>query len=261
MALFLKSKSPVFFTLLPLFFLSFTSFAQEVNSIKKSSGYKDSILVENKLSSDDKASLQKWRQRKEFGYMNYLDSLLRKQDSKVDTVNINAETGKIIKNKTPDDESAINKFLNSFPLKIFFWTMAVFFIVFIFNKIFLKNGLFKRDLKYPIENSQEHIFTDLHELSKYDSLINDAESKNDFNLSTRYLYLKTLKNLSEKTLIHFSFDKTNRAYLTEMESSNSYDQFVWLTKNYEFVWYGKFLINKDNYYQLKEEFIAFNKSL
>ena len=56
----------------------------------------------------------------------------------------------------------------------------------------------------------------LNEYSEYNALIHDAESKNDFNLSIRYLYLQSLKKLSDNELIVFSPDKTNNLYVQEL---------------------------------------------
>src|SRR5665647_1632392 len=111
------------------------------------------------------------------------------------------------------------------------------------------------------ENEDEDFLSGLDESSKYDSLIHEAESKNDFNLSTRFWYLKTLKNLSDKELIYFSPDKTNKEYVQEMASNIHQKLFASLTRNYEYVWYGKFIIDKIKYEQLKSEFILFNKKV
>ncbi len=83
----------------------------------------------------------------------------------------------------------------------------------------------------------------LNEYSEYNVLIHEAESKNDFNLSIRYLYLQSLKKLADHELIIFSPDKTNNKYVQEL-SGNSYQQeFASLTHNYEYVWYGRFQLS------------------
>ena len=100
----------------------------------------------------------------------------------------------------------------------------------------------------------------LRPLSEYDALVLESEGQNNFNLSIRYLYLQTLKSLSEKGFIHFLPDKTNNEYINEI-ASDQQQQLASLTRNYEFVWYGEFLIDKAKYQQLKSEFIDFNKRI
>ena len=156
----------------------------------------------------------------------------------------------------------MNRFLNSLPIRIFFWTLALFFIGFIFYKIFFKNGIFDglKSRKRRNEDEEDSVES-LGEFSEYDALIAEAESNNNFNLSSRYLYLKTLKTLYDKGLINFSPDKTNGEYLQEMSSHPYHGQFVALTRNYEYAWYGTFLISEAQYKKLKRQFIEFNKKI
>ena len=221
--------------------------------------YSDTVLRRT-LVDYGSDSIQKWKRNREFAYMNYLDSLLKKRsDLKADTVSIDQSTGKV-KYKSPVN-SGMNKFLNSFPLKIFFWLLAIFFIGFIFYKIIFKNGIFDKIKNKSVETDNEDPQSGLSEYSEYDALIHEAETKNNFNLATRYLFLQTLKTLSDKGLINFSPDKTNRDYLNESSSQSYHSQFSLLTLNYEYVWYGKFLINESQYQKLKNEFILFNKKV
>ena len=261
----MKSKLFIFSSFVTLLvFYGQYSFAQKkhTNASENEESYTDTVVKRHSLYNEND-SLQKWKHSREFAYINYLDSLLRKKsDLKADTVSIDQTTRKVNRSKKKSaDYSGINKFLNSFPLKVFFWALAIIFIGFIFYKIFLKNGFFDKRSKKFAEKENEDLLMGLEEFSKYDSLINEAESKNDFTLSTRYLYLKTLKNLAGKELINFSPNKTNNEYLHEMATNNHQQQFASLTRDYEYVWYGKFLIDKIKYQQLKEEFILFNKKV
>lgn len=220
--------------------------------------------VVTKTSFDNsKDSILKWKRSPEFGYMAYLDSLLKKKKNelKADTVNIGKNTGAGKNKSISIPSSSSNGFLNSFPVKIFFWLIAIFFIGFILYKLFFRGGLFTKE---NIKHSDEPVTEEpekLSEYSTYNGLINDAELKNDFNLAIRYLYLQSLKKLSDRELILFSSDKTNKFYVEELSGSTYQFEFASLTLNYEYVWYGKFAINPDRYHQLKQEFISFNKKI
>jgi Domain of unknown function (DUF4129) len=272
----MKNKAPVFYYLLlmiVLMALSQPSFAQkedENESADSISGppaeykiddaYADTVIKRTLINESD--SVLKWRQNKEFAYMKYLDSMLKsRSDIRSDTVTIGDRAGKV-KRKKPADNAAMNRFLNSLPIRIFFWTLALFFIGFIFYKIFFKNGIFDglKSRKRRNEDEEDSVES-LGEFSEYDALIAEAESNNNFNLSSRYLYLKTLKSLYDKGLINFSPDKTNGEYLQEMSSHPYHGQFVALTRNYEYAWYGTFLISEAQYKKLKRQFIEFNKKI
>ncbi|MDQ2718707.1 MAG: hypothetical protein M3Z26_02920 [Bacteroidota bacterium] len=240
------------------------SFAQknyDRDAIENKEEYADTVLRKT-LFEDKNKSVEKWKQYREFAYMKYLDSLLKKRsDLKSDTLSIDQSNGKVKGFKKNIDNSGINKFLNSLPLKIFFWALAISFIGFIFYKLFFQNGIFDSLKSQNIEIIDKDAVTHLSEFSEYEKLMREAESQNNFNLSTRFLYLQTLKILFDKGFINFAPEKTNKQYLHEMESNSHSREFALLTRNYEYVWYGKFSIDYSHYQKLKNEFILFNKKV
>jgi hypothetical protein len=221
----------------------------------------DTTLAKTNFNEND--NLVKYRQSHGFAYMHYLDSLLRKQKNiRSDTVTIDEKTGRIMRHHSTDSEiSGIGKVLNSLPLKIFFWTLAVIFIVFISYKVLFKNGIFVRRKNKFIAENDESSMEDLGDISKYDTLIADAEKGNDLNLATRYLFLKTLKTLADKELIHFTAEKTNKEYVREMEQNNYSAEFQNLVRDYEYAWYGKFAVDQNTYENMKEAFTSFNQKV
>ncbi len=58
-------------------------------------------------------------------------------------------------------------------------------------------------IKKSAAGDDDELQAGLAEFSEYDALIKDAEAGNNFNLSIRYLYLQTLKALSDKELDQF----------------------------------------------------------
>jgi len=220
----------------------------------------DTSLQKKNLTGNPQ--IQKWKESREFSYMHYLDSLLRKQkDLRSDTVSVDEKTGRVSRiRRHQQHPSSVNVILNSWPLKLFFWLLAIVFIVFISYKVFFRNGMFAPRKSKVSATNEEHL-QELNEVSVYDHLIEEAEGKSEYNLATRYLFLKTLKSLSDKGLIDFTSDKTNKEYIREMEQHNYYDEFRELTRDYEYIWYGKFLIDNTGYQKLKEQFHFFNQKL
>jgi len=260
-----------------LFFFNSYSFAQKniqdttdspIASVEEDSinndyeNVADTLIIKTVFDSADD-SILKWKHSREFGYMAYLDSLLRKKTGlRIDTVSI--DNGTVNKRRAITDSATrtnSNKFLNSFPVKIFFWTIAIFFVGFILYKLFITGGLFaKGNVKADDEHANKEPET-LNEYSEYNVLIHESELKNDFNLSIRYLYLQSLKRLADSGLIIFSPDKTNNLYVQELAGRSYQQGFAFLTLNYEYVWYGRFTIDMTQYQKLKEKFILFNKKV
>jgi hypothetical protein len=262
--------------ILLIFFFNNISFAQSntdsnsdsaVVSVEKDSSDMfledvEDTTVTKTLFDENNDSILKWKQSREFAYMAYLDSLLRKKtDLKPDTINIDENTGKKRAGRISISQDDRGTFLNSLPLKIFFWAIAIFFICFIIYKLFLTNGLFAKKTVKIVDEANNENPESLNEYSEYNLLIHEAELKKDFNLAIRYLYLQMLKRLTDNELINFSPDKTNDKYVYELSGKNYQQQFARLTLNYEYVWYGKFLIDANKYHQVKEEFVSFNKKV
>lgn len=275
MVLFMKCKFKILVCLLTfLIFFNYNGYDQTEGSVDSSTeevvrppyAQKNSFqgmadTSAEKIFFDDSDKIGNWKHNREFAYMHYLDSLLRlKKDFKSDTVSIDETSGKILRsNKIESGSGDLNKILNSIPLKIFFWTLALIFIVFVGYRVLFKNGIFAIKKNKQTEVNAEETSLELNDFSKYDFLISEAEKTNNFNLAARYLYLKTLKNLSEKGAISFASDKTNLDYLNEMRRSSYFEEFRFLTRNYEYLWYGKFLIVEKDYMNLRERFNLFNK--
>lgn len=218
----------------------------------------DTSITKTAFNSGDD-TLRKWKNSSDFAYVSYLDSLLKNEkDLRADTVSIDAKTGKKRRGSVSAMSSS-GSFLNSFPLQIFFWAVAIFFIGFIIYKLFFTGGFFTKRNKKVLEEQDEEEPEGLSEYSEYDNLIRQAETAKDYNLSTRYLYLQTLKKLTDRQLILYAPDKTNYSYVKELADLNYKRDFSTLTVNYEYVWYGKFNLSPEHYGQLKNQFNLFNK--
>lgn len=275
MAFPMKYKSYLFVALLLLgIVIHHNGHAQTKNSLQQNTETEESPFSQNNsttISADtvlsrrnpeENLDMLKLKKSREFSYMQYLDSLLRNQkEMRTDTVSVDEKSGRIKRSHSMTSQpSSVNTVLNSWPLKIFFWLMALVFIVLILYKVIFKSQIFTRK-KQARSTEEEESIQELNELSEYDLLINQAENKNEFNLATRYLFLKTIKHLSEKSLISFTPEKTNKDYLNEMRPHSYFDEFATLTRDYEYIWYGKFLIGQTAYQKLKEGFAFFNQKV
>ncbi len=72
----------------------------------------------------------------------------------------------------------------------------------------------------------------------FDELIISAIGRKDFKLAVRYLFLKSLKLLSEKGIVELRNNKTNHQYLLEIKNNRISGAFQIATSRFEWVWYG-----------------------
>ncbi|PWS28062.1 hypothetical protein DHW03_10920 [Pedobacter yonginense] len=142
-------------------------------------------------------------------------------------------------------------------LKVVLIAVAIAAVVFIAIKLIgldfrLLSGKSK-SLEVPFEESLENI----HEID-FDDQISNALQTQNYRLAVRLLYLKTLKNLSDKQLINWLPDKTNQAYVLEIADEGRRDEFSKLTNQFEYIWYGEFFIDKTTFENVNQSFHDFN---
>jgi len=108
-------------------------------------------------------------------------------------------------------------------------------------------------VEVPYTESDDNI----HEID-FNEQIEKAISNKNYRLAVRLLYLRTLKILSDKNLIHWLPEKTNQTYIGEISDPDKKKEFSKLTHQFEYVWYGEFFIDKENFNTIKDTFEQFN---
>ncbi|WP_166965007.1 ATP-grasp domain-containing protein [Yeosuana marina] len=116
-------------------------------------------------------------------------------------------------------------------------------------------GLFSSKQSKKLDNHEE-ITADNIQNVDINALILDAESNNDYRLAIRYYYLLVLKTLSIKNHIKFEEDKTNAEYLNEINSKPFCTTFSYVSYLYNYIWYGKFPLNIEQYTKAKGDFVT-----
>lgn len=98
----------------------------------------------------------------------------------------------------------------------------------------------------------------IHEIN-FNNEIEKAMSTGNYRLAVRLLYLHVLKKLSDKNLIDWQPEKTNQTYVREITDPGTRKQFGLLTRQFEYIWYGEFYIDKENFNQVKDTYDTFSK--
>jgi hypothetical protein len=77
----------------------------------------------------------------------------------------------------------------------------------------------------------------------YEQELEKAIADENYRLGVRLMYLHILRLFSERDIIHYKIERTNSDYLMQLYNTSYYKDFFRLTRNFEYVWYGKFDIS------------------
>jgi hypothetical protein len=133
------------------------------------------------------------------------------------------------------------------------------FISFLF--IYLSSSnifLFRKAPKKLYEEQGDKGMEDIFSID-YKQQIQQAVNGNDYREAIRLLYRQTLKMLAESGRIDYKHGKTNWDYLSQLNRTDYYDNFFYLTRNFEYTWYGHFNVTPEGYAILKDRFSSFQK--
>jgi hypothetical protein len=120
-------------------------------------------------------------------------------------------------------------------------------------------GLFRKS-SHIAEEEADPEASDIFAIN-YQKEIEKAVATNNYRLAVRLLFLRLLRNLSDKKIIEYKQDSTNFDYMMQLRSTAMYGDFFRLARNYEYTWYGQFDIDKEKYSVIKNEFENFDRKL
>lgn len=83
----------------------------------------------------------------------------------------------------------------------------------------------------------------------------------DHRQAVRYLYLRSLRGLSDRGLIRLTLQATNHEYLRQLGGTVQESPFRFLTTAYEKVWYGEFALGDMQFQRLYQYFVDFDKTV
>lgn len=121
------------------------------------------------------------------------------------------------------------------------------------------NGLFFSNKNKNGLNVSE-VLEDIHSID-YEKMIEEAIAGKKYRYAIRLNYLRSLKFLSDKEIINWKINKTNREFLKEIKSNTIKSKFEKLTTDFESIWYGGFEIDHLKYKHLQNIYSDFNSSL
>lgn len=143
-------------------------------------------------------------------------------------------------------------------IRLFAIILVGFLLYFIVRYLLGKNGnaFFARKNK-KVDINDEELHENIHEINFPESIAR-FERSGDFRSAIRYQFLFTLKKLSDKKLISWNPEKTNKDYVAEFKALHLKNDFLNLSYIFEYVWYGEFDIDEQNYLKFKSQYQSFN---
>ncbi|MEC3908281.1 hypothetical protein VOI54_14725 [Tamlana sp. 2201CG12-4] len=176
----------------------------------------------------------------------------------------NYEDYKNGKTKVKEQNNNQDFSINLGPLSWLFYLAIILAVIYLVYILLNEgsNGLFASNKNRNI-NTYTDITAENIENVDIQRLIKNAENNNDYRLAIRYYYLLVLKTLSLNNYIKFEDDKTNSEYLNEINDNDKVfnNEFAYTSYLYNYIWYGKFPLNKDKYRIAKHNFVSLLKQV
>lgn len=98
-------------------------------------------------------------------------------------------------------------------------------------------------------------------LHKLDEQLASAVDTGNYRQAVRILYLMVLKKLDDNDIINFKEEYTNDDYKKQLQNSMLLADFNFISRSYEYVWYGEIPININQFENLHQKFNQFKTSI
>lgn len=148
-----------------------------------------------------------------------------------------------------------------FTRELIIWTVIILCVIVVIW-ILLKSDLSR--LIRPKSKMTTFNFSEITEdLStiNFDKMIEDAVKNADHRMAVRWNYLKCLYLLEKGGHLVFQPAKTNIDYQYDLKRSLFLNEFMSVSRIYDYVWYGKFTVDQAKYNDLRKEFTEFESHL
>jgi hypothetical protein len=147
-------------------------------------------------------------------------------------------------------------FVSSAGVRIFVYILIAAVLLFAFYKIVVENKLYlfySAPKKMSVTEKEDTIL----EIEDFDEKIHRSMRAQDYRLAIRWMYLKALRVLDEKGLIHFHEQATNQEYVSQLSKHQQGGNFKYLTNVYDYAWYGGFVLTEQQAEKMQQNFNQF----
>ncbi|ALM48287.1 hypothetical protein AMR72_04860 [Flavobacterium psychrophilum] len=151
-------------------------------------------------------------------------------------------------------QRSTNSISYSIILRILAFLIIGFVIYMIVRVILNKEGMWIFGRSNKRIKVQDALQEDIHQMD-FRLLTEQTKKDGDYRLAVRYYYLWLLKKLSNKEIIDWHWDKTNRDYLYEIKNDTLRNDFEYLSYVYDYSWYGEFPLDSTAFAKAEKAFL------
>ena len=246
------------FILWGILFLSINVFAQD--DIEDSIAYPDTtLLTDSTYEEEIDETAPKFDSLASFIIPSYdpfeiHDSVL--QNLRKDEAFWYANT--LPKRQKPAEIDPNKKYSEPFYLQDWFRTLLWIFIIAAFVAVVIwflivSDVRLFRKKAITLSSKQDIAFIEDIFSINYERELEKAVAEENYRLGVRLMYLHILRLFSERDIIQYKIERTNSDYLVQLFNTSYYKDFFRLTRNFEFVWYGKFDISSAAFEMIRKD--------
>jgi hypothetical protein len=169
------------------------------------------------------------------------------------------EKDKPVTEEEADTWDGFYQFFSSGAVKVLLYILLGLFFLFVIYRIIVVNNLYFISSKKKLihEDGGEEEITD----ENIDEKIRAAAGTGDYRTAVRFSYIKGLRLLNDKGWIRLHTQATNHDYMYQVSKYPVAGDFNFLTRVYDYVWYGEFAVTGDQYARLQTDFQNFYKAV
>jgi hypothetical protein len=193
-------------------------------------------------------SLQK---QKDFAYANDPEYWAHEPERKVETSSHSSSKG---------FWSYFNDFFSGKAVRTFTYGILIAFFLFVIYRIIVVNKLFLFYSAKKAKPAETDESVDIDD-NNLDEKIQKAIAAKDHRLAVRFMYLKALQLLNEKQWIRYHADATNYEYVNQMRGHKLSNEFDFLTRVYDYMWYGEFTVTEEQFDIVHKNFSHFYNAI
>lgn len=140
------------------------------------------------------------------------------------------------------------------------YILIALFFIFVIYRIIVKNNLFLFYSSKKVRTDDDGEEEDIRD-ENIDDKISKAIKERDYRSAIRYYYIKGLQLLNNRGLIRYHAQATNHEYVYQLSQHPVAGDFRFLTQVYDFVWYGEFAVNDEQFTRLQSDFKRFYQAV
>lgn len=206
----------------------------------------DTVLAPRAVQIDPD-TIRQLKNKKEFAYVSNLDSILKALQDK--------ENAAAAAKPEKPRRSFMNDFLQAPILRTILMLLALFFVAVILYHLLKDQAIFRK-VSSRLPTKVVDVQNDELLQNDYDLLVHQACKLSDYRMAVRYLFLKTLQELRDKNIIEYLPGKTNSRYATEIPQQWR-NEFSRIVLHYEYAWYGKFRVSREQFTLIEKNYASF----